>query len=303
MQTKSTNMIEYHNANGHQERLLGVEYDTYALTHSHATWQQKYQNAENGFLYLNQENIGWSSPESQVVTSPEFQAELSNSGESFRFPDQLHQLPQPSIYSLDSRRLKNDLMTDQIHHFTDYTESNSETWRAGLTSQIELLNPIGHQPSSNVMYHNHRIKTNRRKRERNSNINKAFEVLRSRIPNLPDDTKLSKIKILRLASRYIGHLNKLLSSEGDVQLPAFQDDIFIPPLTGDVENEYVDQQQHHIEEFQIDPLIVRVKRKRTDWGRIREEIQRHDDQNKSKRGKLSASEKSICNASANLMTY
>ena len=47
-------------------------------------------------------------------------------------------------------------------------------------------------------------------------LNSAFSALRSRIPKVPADTKLSKIKTLRLASLYIQHLNKVLSAPADV---------------------------------------------------------------------------------------
>lgn len=74
------------------------------------------------------------------------------------------------------------------------------------------VNSFNESPSSYPGFAT-RVVTNLRKRERNLNINKAFDDLRVKIPNLPTDTKVSKIKILRLAADYIRHLNKILDEE------------------------------------------------------------------------------------------
>ncbi|XP_015600656.1 heart- and neural crest derivatives-expressed protein 2 [Cephus cinctus] len=54
---------------------------------------------------------------------------------------------------------------------------------------------------------------NRKERRRTQSINNAFADLRDRIPNVPADTKLSKIKTLRLACSYIGYLMAVLQSD------------------------------------------------------------------------------------------
>ncbi|XP_077298989.1 basic helix-loop-helix transcription factor scleraxis-like [Arctopsyche grandis] len=47
-------------------------------------------------------------------------------------------------------------------------------------------------------------------------VNSAFAALRSRIPTEPNDRKLSKIEILRLAGSYISHLaNRLITGNDD----------------------------------------------------------------------------------------
>jgi hypothetical protein len=51
-----------------------------------------------------------------------------------------------------------------------------------------------------------RTTANKKERRRTQSINKAFEDLRNRIPHVPTDTKLSKIKTLKLATDYIKHL-------------------------------------------------------------------------------------------------
>ncbi|KPP58716.1 heart- and neural crest derivatives-expressed protein 2-like, partial [Scleropages formosus] len=53
-------------------------------------------------------------------------------------------------------------------------------------------------------------KRGRKERRRTQSINSAFADLRERIPHVPADTKLSKIKTLRLAASYISHLMDLL---------------------------------------------------------------------------------------------
>ncbi|NXX63130.1 HAND2 protein, partial [Scopus umbretta] len=50
-------------------------------------------------------------------------------------------------------------------------------------------------------------------RRRTQSINSAFAELRECIPNVPADTKLSKIKTLRLATSYIAYLMDLLAKD------------------------------------------------------------------------------------------
>lgn len=51
-----------------------------------------------------------------------------------------------------------------------------------------------------------------KEKKRTECINKAFTDLRRCIPNVPPDTKLSKIKTLRLASSYIHYLSDILQN-------------------------------------------------------------------------------------------
>lgn len=52
----------------------------------------------------------------------------------------------------------------------------------------------------------------RKEKRRTECINNAFSELRRRIPNVPMDTKLSKIKTLRLATSYISYLTDIIKS-------------------------------------------------------------------------------------------
>lgn len=56
---------------------------------------------------------------------------------------------------------------------------------------------------------------NRKERKRTLTMNSAFAELRDHIPNVPPDTKLSKIKTLRLAISYIKFLMEILEESND----------------------------------------------------------------------------------------
>ena len=56
---------------------------------------------------------------------------------------------------------------------------------------------------------------NRKERKRTVTMNSAFAELRDHIPNVPPDTKLSKIKTLRLAISYIKFLMEILEENND----------------------------------------------------------------------------------------
>lgn len=58
-----------------------------------------------------------------------------------------------------------------------------------------------------------RFKANKKERRRTQSINQAFNELRRHIPDVPSDTKLSKIKTLRLAISYINHLSTTLDGD------------------------------------------------------------------------------------------
>ena len=55
--------------------------------------------------------------------------------------------------------------------------------------------------------------SNKKERRRTQSINNAFSSLRDCIPNVPTDTKLSKIKTLRLATSYIDYLMQVGNSK------------------------------------------------------------------------------------------
>lgn len=54
---------------------------------------------------------------------------------------------------------------------------------------------------------------NARERSRMRVLSKAFSKLKTTLPWVPPDTKLSKLDTLRLASSYIAHLRQILDAE------------------------------------------------------------------------------------------
>ncbi|KAG5893556.1 hypothetical protein JTB14_013639 [Gonioctena quinquepunctata] len=58
-----------------------------------------------------------------------------------------------------------------------------------------------------------RSTANKKERRRTQSINNAYADLRDCIPNVPADTKLSKIKTLRLATSYISYLTRALETD------------------------------------------------------------------------------------------
>ncbi|PIO69445.1 Helix-loop-helix DNA-binding domain protein [Teladorsagia circumcincta] len=63
---------------------------------------------------------------------------------------------------------------------------------------------------------NRRLRSTLKEKKRNIEINDAFEKLQRQLPHVPSSTRLPKIKTLRLALKYIEHLNTILS--GDKQI-------------------------------------------------------------------------------------
>nr|XP_057916168.1 musculin [Doryrhamphus excisus] len=59
----------------------------------------------------------------------------------------------------------------------------------------------------------HRDAANARERARMRVLSKAFSRLKTSLPWVPADTKLSKLDTLRLASNYISHLRQLLQED------------------------------------------------------------------------------------------
>ncbi|KAM4611803.1 heart- and neural crest derivatives-expressed protein 2 [Polymixia lowei] len=75
-------------------------------------------------------------------------------------------------------------------------------------------NPVGMHHHTHPRAVKRRPTANRKERRRTQSINSAFAELRECIPNVPADTKLSKIKTLRLATSYIAYLMDILDKDG-----------------------------------------------------------------------------------------
>ena len=66
----------------------------------------------------------------------------------------------------------------------------------------------------------------KKERRRTENLNSAYNNLRDCLPNVPSDTKLTKIKTLKLATSYIDYLLSILESK-DCQLEEFRPRLFV----------------------------------------------------------------------------
>lgn len=83
----------------------------------------------------------------------------------------------------------------------------------GLT-RVRITNVAEKTETSKKRSKNSTIKpkrgqANKRERVRTENVNVGFDNLRKLIPTEPEDRKLSKIEVLRLATSYINHLYNL----------------------------------------------------------------------------------------------
>ncbi|XP_047542770.1 heart- and neural crest derivatives-expressed protein 2 isoform X2 [Vanessa atalanta] len=98
--------------------------------------------------------------------------------------------------------------SNMIHH--NFTQNNP-----GMDCEMQTLPRYDRAPPSFVRVVKRRTTANKKERRRTQSINTAFTDLRECIPNVPPDTKLSKIKTLRLATSYISYLLKVLETDGE----------------------------------------------------------------------------------------
>lgn len=120
-------------------------------------------------------------------------------------PQTLFNHPNADHFEIDRR--KNDLSGGC--HMASSIVSND-------TSRV-IQYDSHHHPDDNVdspmIRPKKRNTANKKERRRTQSINNAFADLRDCIPNVPVDTKLSKIKTLRLAASYIGYLMAVLETD------------------------------------------------------------------------------------------
>lgn len=102
-------------------------------------------------------------------------------------------------------------------HWQDYGMSPTELALAHNIPVSELKHYESYTNAFGDRCLRRRTSANRKERRRTLSINNAFSNLRCSIPNVPSDTKLSKIKTLRLAISYISYLTNILE-KGDSEL-------------------------------------------------------------------------------------
>ncbi|XP_077983969.1 heart- and neural crest derivatives-expressed protein 2-like [Glandiceps talaboti] len=121
-----------------------------------------------------------------------------------------------------SMPLSNDC---SYHHTNPYPEHDGRYYQSWILNGGEMSpsdynlqsSPCNYEPSSvdvpRPRFGKRRNTANKKERRRTQSINGAFSDLRDCIPNVPADTKLSKIKTLRLATSYISYLMDLLGND------------------------------------------------------------------------------------------
>ncbi|XP_002004096.3 heart- and neural crest derivatives-expressed protein 2 isoform X2 [Drosophila mojavensis] len=103
-----------------------------------------------------------------------------------------------------------------------------------IYSSTNHLNFIPHPTVRTIKKRN---TANKKERRRTQSINNAFSCLRERIPNVPSDTKLSKIKTLKLAILYINYLVGIIDGDQDPK-SVFQAELKLPSR-----KVYIDREQ------------------------------------------------------------
>ncbi|XP_030036173.2 heart- and neural crest derivatives-expressed protein 2 isoform X2 [Manduca sexta] len=117
-------------------------------------------------------------------------------------------------YGYEEMQITSNEAFDAYHHPLHHTYGQNN---AGLDCDMQAL-PLRYDrpaPPSFIRVAKRRTTANKKERRRTQSINTAFSDLRECIPNVPPDTKLSKIKTLRLATSYISYLLKVLETDGE----------------------------------------------------------------------------------------
>lgn len=132
------------------------------------------------------------------------------------------QAPKPSLPTNQAAKL-NPPVGQQIGQTMQLNQSTQQPYQPNRLVPIRLKQeqPAGnHLLNAIIGYDSEgrpiRNTANKKERRRTLSINNAFSNLRDCIPNVPSDTKLSKIKTLRLATSYISYLMELLDDSAPI---------------------------------------------------------------------------------------
>ncbi|KAL5287235.1 HAND2 family protein [Megaselia abdita] len=107
--------------------------------------------------------------------------------------------------SLSSYMSTSAIISEQQQNPTNYAHQSPMYYQHPSSSTIDR----------DVRVVKRRNTANKKERRRTLSINTAFSNLRNKIPNVPSDTKLSKIKTLKLAILYIKYLGEVLEGGQD----------------------------------------------------------------------------------------
>lgn len=113
------------------------------------------------------------------------------------------------------RRAKSDMTSDALLNSADNSEDefSIDDRYEGKVKRLKSRANNKHLKSHSDGRQSQRNAANARERARMRVLSKAFSRLKTSLPWVPADTKLSKLDTLRLASSYISHLRQLLQED------------------------------------------------------------------------------------------
>jgi len=129
-----------------------------------------------------------------------------------RIPTSYYPTNELETYSFDNNN--NSTIQNYDHSIVSYDYNLAWT-----TSSSSIDNEIGIEGQTTIGS-NIVGTANKKERRRTQSINTAFSDLRTAIPNVQPDTKLSKIKTLKLATKYIEFLMDILAKDDPTAMPS-----------------------------------------------------------------------------------
>lgn len=105
-------------------------------------------------------------------------------------PNRFHIPTNPLPNPVNQQRIPYSNQTSNVYSYTPQNDQSEERYEEFIyTSSTNSMNPVPFK-----MVFKQRTTANKKERRRTQSINSAFAILRDCIPNVPFDTKLSKVK-------------------------------------------------------------------------------------------------------------
>lgn len=208
----------------------------YAILHSSVAGPLNMPDADSQSTYWGADSGisgGSSGAGSPTASTPPLIEEIGVQEPSY---SPLQQYPQTSMNQHYSNLTYPPQQDVPHHHFHHHHHNHQQNHRRDSDySTVSSMNQIdgslqqhlrqGVRDGGVVVRPKRRNTANKKERRRTQSINNAFADLRDCIPNVPADTKLSKIKTLRLAASYIGYLMAVLESDEGEEPQTFRAEI------------------------------------------------------------------------------
>jgi len=139
---------------------------------------------------------------------------ITSSSDSMSSPDLEITHPHCNITSTG-----NSVDSSSSNHVTMITTSGLRRNSEDCGGDVSLMDSYATSSSPTSPTHPvQRNAANERERARMRVLSRAFTRLKTSLPWVPADTKLSKLDTLRLASCYIAHLSRLLQTDDDTNM-------------------------------------------------------------------------------------